>query len=81
MSAVNRRLAADPDANREELTVYLQREAGIIQRCLKEGVMIAKGSNFNSEELGWFRITFTADEKALKLGLERLSASLASVKA
>lgn len=37
----------------------------------KKGVMIAKGSAFLTEELGWFRIVFTAEEEALRIGLQR----------
>ena len=52
--------------------VYKEREARIVALCAKNGVMIGYGSNFFTEELGWFRITFTARKEALTLGLERV---------
>ncbi|KAK5727556.1 hypothetical protein LTR15_003456 [Elasticomyces elasticus] len=47
--------------------------------CLKNGVMVARGSRFHSEEAGWFRITFSADEEALRTGLDRIGSSLAEL--
>ncbi|KAK5705782.1 hypothetical protein LTR17_021371 [Elasticomyces elasticus] len=44
--------------------------------CLKNGVMIGRGSRFLSEEAGWFRITFSADEVALRTGLDRIRCSV-----
>ncbi|KAK5734937.1 hypothetical protein LTR17_008570 [Elasticomyces elasticus] len=44
--------------------------------CLKNGVMIGRGSRFLSEEAGWFRITFSADEVALRTGLDRIRRSV-----
>ncbi|KAK4900771.1 hypothetical protein LTR27_001950 [Elasticomyces elasticus] len=44
--------------------------------CSKSGVMIGRGSRFLSEEAGWFRITFSADEVALRTGLDRIRRSV-----
>ncbi|KAK5685488.1 hypothetical protein LTS10_003567 [Elasticomyces elasticus] len=44
--------------------------------CLKNGVMVGRGSRFLSEEAGWFRITFSADEVALRTGLDRIRRSV-----
>lgn len=52
------------------------KETLISEACLSKGVMVAKGSNFLSEELGWFRITFTATEKVLMIGLQRMMEAL-----
>ncbi|KAK5707476.1 hypothetical protein LTR97_000010 [Elasticomyces elasticus] len=49
--------------------------------CLKNGVMIGRGSRFLSEEAGWFRITFSADEEALQIGLDRIDQSIAELSA
>ncbi|KAK3666140.1 hypothetical protein LTR22_003146 [Elasticomyces elasticus] len=47
--------------------------------CLKNGVMIGRGSRFLSEEAGWFRITFSADEEALRIGLDRIGQSISEL--
>ena len=56
------------------------KETLISEACLSKGVMIAKGSNFLSEELGWFRLTFTANEKVLMVGLQRMVDALKELK-
>lgn len=56
--------------------LYKEREAKIIATCFKNGVMIGHGSNFFTEELGWFRVTFTVPKEALTEGLGRLLKSL-----
>lgn len=38
---------------------------------LKNGVWIATGEAFQSEEPGWFRLTFAMPEKELRFGLDR----------
>jgi len=43
-----------------------------MKHFLAGGVMISSGSSYSTEELGWFRITFTVEEEALRVGLQRL---------
>ena len=59
--------------------VHKERELQIIEACTKNGVLIAPGSVYVPEEYGWFRITFTLQQEALKEGLERLWKSLEEV--
>ncbi|KAK4543118.1 hypothetical protein LTR36_005895 [Oleoguttula mirabilis] len=47
------------------------KEVQLSDAWLLKGVMIARGGKFLSEELGWFRITFTAEKPALREGLRR----------
>lgn len=47
-----------------------------MELCGKNGVMVAPGSLYESEELGWFRVTFTVGEEALKEGLTRILKAL-----
>lgn len=42
-----------------------------MELCGQNGVMIAPGSLYEAEEFGWFRITFTVGEEALKVALAR----------
>ncbi|KAK5166421.1 uncharacterized protein LTR77_007964 [Saxophila tyrrhenica] len=58
--------STSPDAAK-----YKAKEDRLSKRWLEKGVMIAKGSRSLSEEIGWFRIVFTAEEKALRTGLNR----------
>lgn len=58
------------------LDVYRRREAKIGALCLKNGVSIGLGTRFFTEELGWFRVTFTASREALIEGLARILRSL-----
>ncbi|EMC97585.1 hypothetical protein BAUCODRAFT_107204 [Baudoinia panamericana UAMH 10762] len=51
-------------------------EDAITEECLKAGVMVAKGTNFVPEELGWFRLTFSTQKEVLEEGLRRLTESL-----
>jgi len=46
------------------------------EMCLRNGVMIGKGSDFKLEEIGWFRITFTAQEATLRQGFDRVLSGL-----
>ena len=39
---------------------------------LDAGVHLATSEAFHGEEFGWFRITFTVEEKVLELALRRL---------
>lgn len=41
-----------------------------------EGVVRGYGTNFFAEEVGWFRISFTATEEPLRFGLETLNGAL-----
>lgn len=38
--------------------------------------MIAPGSVYVPENFGWFRVTFTVAEDALRVGLDRLGSAL-----
>ncbi|KAL5598274.1 hypothetical protein FOBRF1_012067 [Fusarium oxysporum] len=60
-------------------SVYKKRETKILDICVSHGVQIAPGSNFESEEYGWFRITFTVPRNALEEGLRRLSRALKEI--
>lgn len=58
-----------------------KRKQDLLSKTWQEnGVMIAKGSAFLSEELGWFRIVFTAEEAALRTGLQRFIEVLQALK-
>lgn len=46
---------------------------------MKNGVMIAPGHVYMAEEYGWFRITFTVGDDALKEGLKRFLKSIEEV--
>jgi Transcriptional regulators containing a DNA-binding HTH domain and an aminotransferase domain (MocR family) and their eukaryotic orthologs len=65
----------------EEKQEYQRREKEIGSRLRKNGVVIALGSNFFTEELGWFRLSFTAVKEALEVGLERIWKTLQEVEA
>ncbi|KAK3987206.1 putative 1-aminocyclopropane-1-carboxylate synthase [Cladorrhinum sp. PSN332] len=56
----------------EDREKYLQKELDIFDRCAENKVLLAPGSAFSTEELGWFRLTFTPSREALLVGLERL---------
>ncbi|KAK0099697.1 hypothetical protein ONS95_013410 [Cadophora gregata] len=47
-------------------------EMGFVKRCEEKGLFVGYGSNFFSEKVGWFRLTFTVGKEALIQGLERL---------
>jgi hypothetical protein len=64
-----------------DLALYRAKEAQIVSTCMKNGVFIGYGSNFFTEELGWFRVTFTARKEALVEGLKRILSSLEEVEA
>lgn len=77
---------SDPDFSLLNATtpgspVYKEREARIVAICVKNSVLIGHGSNFFTEELGWFRVTFTAQKEALLLGLDRIWKSLQEAQA
>ena len=54
-----------------EFDMFKAKESLLSKTWHQKGVMIAKGSQFLSEELGWFRIVFTAEEDGLMIGLQR----------
>ncbi len=51
---------------------YQKREAEMGNRFFANGVGIAMGTNFLTEELGWFRLTFSVTTEALETGLQRM---------
>lgn len=55
-----------------DLERYLEREQHIWKVLGENKILLATGSVFASEELGWFRMTFSASRPALEVGLERL---------
>lgn len=66
-------------ALKENNEYYRRREGVVGGRCFEEGVAIAFGTNFFTEELGWFRLTFTARREALEIGLQRLWKALQAI--
>lgn len=58
---------------------YKEREARVVEICMKHGVLIAPGHVYVPEEFGWFRITFTVGREALREGLQRVKESLAEI--
>ncbi|KAK4226579.1 putative 1-aminocyclopropane-1-carboxylate synthase [Podospora fimiseda] len=56
----------------EDKEKYLKKEQDIFNRCGENKVLLACGSAFSTEELGWFRLTFTPTRDALYVGLSRL---------
>lgn len=59
--------------------VFEKREAVLDEALLRHGVAIARGSIFFTEELGWFRLTFTLPKEELAEGLRRLASALAEM--
>jgi bifunctional pyridoxal-dependent enzyme with beta-cystathionase and maltose regulon repressor activities len=51
---------------------YQRREMELGTRFFANGVGVAVGTNFASEELGWFRLTFSVSREALETGLQRM---------
>jgi aspartate/methionine/tyrosine aminotransferase len=47
---------------------------------MRHGVLIAPGHVYAPEGHGWFRLTFTVGEEALKEGLNRFRRAVAKVK-
>ncbi|KAL5319879.1 hypothetical protein ACEPPN_012937 [Leptodophora sp. 'Broadleaf-Isolate-01'] len=58
--------------SQETMDRRLAREKDILRRCEEKGLFVGYGTNFFTEQLGWFRITFTAREDVLRVGLQRL---------
>lgn len=61
--------------------MYQDREKKLSKRCIVGGVGISAGSSYFTEELGWFRITFTVEKEALLVGLKRMLKCLQEIKA
>ncbi|KAL3448024.1 pyridoxal phosphate-dependent transferase [Aspergillus insuetus] len=59
---------------------YKRRETRVAETCMRHGVLIASGHVYAPEEYGWFRLTFTVGEEALKEGLNRFRRAVAVVK-
>jgi len=59
--------------------IYVQREEVVYETCMENGVSLSRGSIFFTEELGWFRLTFTVLGKELEEGMKRLMAALSKV--
>ncbi|KAK4098344.1 putative aminotransferase class I and II family protein [Parathielavia hyrcaniae] len=64
----------------EDKDVNQQREREISNRCVANGVAIAMGTNFFTEELGWFRLSFCVSRQALEVGLGRMLKALREIK-
>lgn len=62
-----------------DISLYKEREAFIVNRCIDNGVMISPGTIYATPELGWFRITFTVGKYALEEGLRRIWKSLEQI--
>lgn len=60
----------------QEKGKYQQRELEMGNRFFANGVFIAMGTNFATEELGWFRLSFTVPREALEVGLQRMLKAL-----
>jgi DNA-binding transcriptional MocR family regulator len=57
----------------------LQREQSLNELLFNGGVHMATSEAFSGEDSGWFRITFSVDEKLLKLGLNRYTTFLMDI--
>jgi bifunctional pyridoxal-dependent enzyme with beta-cystathionase and maltose regulon repressor activities len=73
---VNSKAVDSGGATRETL---LEREAFIEEMFMKNGVSISRGSIFFTEEIGWFRITFTLPREPLLEGIDRMLKALSEV--
>ncbi|KAL2267249.1 hypothetical protein VTJ83DRAFT_4526 [Remersonia thermophila] len=63
----------------EEKAKYRHRESELGRRLFENGVNIALGTWFATEELGWFRLGYTVSREALETGLERIRKTLREV--
>jgi bifunctional pyridoxal-dependent enzyme with beta-cystathionase and maltose regulon repressor activities len=59
---------------------FEEREAVLDRVLLRHGVSLSRGSIFFTEELGWFRLTFTLPKEELTQGLQRLASALAEIR-
>ncbi|KAK0616998.1 pyridoxal phosphate-dependent transferase [Immersiella caudata] len=60
--------------------LFEEREAVLDRTLLRRGVSLSRGSIFFTEELGWFRLTFTLAKEELTQGLERLASALVEIR-
>jgi bifunctional pyridoxal-dependent enzyme with beta-cystathionase and maltose regulon repressor activities len=51
----------------------------LFMRFLEAGVVISQGTNYGTEELGWYRVSFAVEEQALNVGLQRLGTCLKTI--
>ncbi|KAL2190425.1 hypothetical protein L209DRAFT_671160, partial [Thermothelomyces heterothallicus CBS 203.75] len=63
----------------QEKEEYKRRELEVGKRFAAKKVAIALGNNFFTEELGWFRLTFTVSRDALEIGLRRMLQTLQEI--
>ncbi|KAK0640776.1 pyridoxal phosphate-dependent transferase [Cercophora newfieldiana] len=59
---------------------FEEREEILDGALLQHGVSLSRGSIFFTEELGWFRLTFTLPKQELEQGLHRLVSALADIR-
>ncbi|KAI1407312.1 putative acc synthase [Hypoxylon sp. FL1857] len=67
------------EASPSDIQVHRNRESDLLKRCSNGGVIISSGSSYSTEELGWFRISFTVEKQALHVGLQRLLKCLQAI--
>jgi len=60
--------------------LFGKREAVLEEVLLRHGVSLSRGSIFFTEDLGWFRLTFTLPKEELAQGLNRLASALGEVR-
>jgi hypothetical protein len=66
-------------ANGQDSNMYREREAFVYDTLMRNGVSLSRGSIFFTEELGWFRLTFTIPREELVEGMSRLMKGLSEV--
>ena len=54
-------------------TTPLEKERELNTRLLDGGVHLATSEAFYGEDYGWFRVTFTVEERVLAIALKRLA--------
>lgn len=59
----------------------IERQHLLDATCKRRGVWIGNGLNFTPEEVGWFRVVFSAREDVLQEGLRRFLAAVEEVEA
>lgn len=60
---------------------YVAKQDLLSKAWQAKGVMIGKGTAFLTEEVGWVRVVFSAQEEALRVGLQRFVDVLRDLKA
>ncbi|KAK4244483.1 putative aminotransferase [Corynascus novoguineensis] len=63
----------------QEKEEFQRREVEMGNRFFANRVGVALGTNFFTEELGWFRLTFTVCQDALDIGLQRMVQTLQEI--